>query len=207
MSEPDNKRIIGLYGEMCLAMQLHMEGWQVYRAYIDEQIDFIIAKYYCKKCKEFSSLENRNKIVKGKKKNAKFPTDCCAKCNMPSLEVVTRFIQAKTSAGIKTGKPDIRKYSFHAKLCSNVDDRSFYAWIALTGEKDEYQPHFYIFHHTDINKFDNLKLASYQETDNQKTTLRINKEGEVLNKGRIHDYSCFHGFYDNFESLDMGIPN
>ena len=47
----DNKRIIGLYGEITLAMKLHKRGCQVYKAYIDEQIDFIIAKYYCKNVK------------------------------------------------------------------------------------------------------------------------------------------------------------
>jgi len=43
-SEEDTKRIIGLYGEMSLAMELHRRGWQVYRAYIDESIGLIIER-------------------------------------------------------------------------------------------------------------------------------------------------------------------
>ena len=62
-----NKRIVGVYGEMCLAMRLHQLGWQVYRAYIDEQIDFIIARYYCKNCEKFSVLEKKRKRRKRKK--------------------------------------------------------------------------------------------------------------------------------------------
>ena len=42
-SEGD-KLVIGLYGEMRLAMELHKRGWQVYRAYIDEKFDFVILK-------------------------------------------------------------------------------------------------------------------------------------------------------------------
>ena len=39
-------------------------------------------------------------------------------------------------------------------------------------------------------------------TDNQKTTLRINKEGEVLNRGRTYDFSVFEDFHNNFECLE-----
>ncbi len=206
MPEDDQKRITGLYGEMCLAMELHRHGWQVYRAYIDEHIDFIIARYYCKKCKRFSKLESRNKIEKGIVKKMSFPTDRCALCVTNSLEVVTRFIQVKTSAGKATKKPDIRDYSFHAKLRSNVDDRAFYAWIALVKKDDKYTPHFYFFHHSEIALFDDLSIPSYQETDNQKTTLRIDDDGVVQNEGRLYDYGCFNDdFHDNFEKLAMGI--
>ncbi len=49
MNDLDNekkKQVIGLYGEMQLAMELHARGWQVHRAYIDEGIDFSITKYF-----------------------------------------------------------------------------------------------------------------------------------------------------------------
>ena len=36
-SENRDKQVIGLYGEMRLAMELHNRGWQVYRTYIDEK--------------------------------------------------------------------------------------------------------------------------------------------------------------------------
>ena len=198
MSE-DNKRIIGLYGEMCLAMELHQQGWQVYRAYIDEQIDFIIARYYCNSCKKFSNLKMRKKP-----KGGSFPTDRCEHCNQTTLEVIVRFIQVKASEGIPTKKPDVRKYSFHAKLRSNVDDRAFYAWIALTPKGKRYTPHFYIFNHKEISKFDNLDLPTYQVHDNQKVEMRINDKGLVLKKSQIYDFDSFNtDFYNNFDKLEM----
>ena len=193
----DDKRIIGLLGEMHLAIQLHTKGWQVYRAYIDEQIDFILAKYYCNNCKEFSGLKMRKKPAPS---TGEFPTNLCKKCGKEGLEFITRFIQAKASAGIEINSA-IRAYSFHAKLRSNVDDRSFYVWMAF---RDMIlPPFFYIFSHKSINRFDNLALDSYQKTDNQKTTLRIDREGRVLNEGRKHNYDCFNDmFRDNFGILD-----
>lgn len=202
MSETDDKRSIGLYGEMCLALELHKREWQVYRAYIDEQIDFIIAKYYCKKCKKFSSLEKRQHE---ERKEATFPTNLCASCLTDSLEIAVRFIQAKTSVGVDEGRQDGgHSYSFHAKLRSNVDEKAFYAWIALVGERKKYIPHFFIFNHTEICKFDDINLKSYQGTDNQKTELPINEHGEVLKEGRKYDYSCFNDdFHNNFDKLYM----
>ena len=44
-TEDKKKLVIGLYGEMHLAMLLHEKGWQVHRSYIDESIDFVITKY------------------------------------------------------------------------------------------------------------------------------------------------------------------
>ena len=61
---------------------------------------------------------------------------------------------------------------------------------------------YYIFKTEDVDRFDDLQLASYQKTDNQKTTLRINKEGTVLNQGTKHDYSAFEDFRDNFDCLE-----
>ena len=203
MSEKDEKRIIGHYGEMSLAMALHKRRWQVYRAYIDEQIDFIITRYYCNHCQGFSFLETRKHGGKN------FLSDLCENCKKPKLEVRVRYIQVKTSAGVENkNSNDFRKYSFHAKLRSNVDYRSFYVWIALVknnkNQNDDGVPHFYIFNHEEVNKFDNLQLDSYQKTDNQKTTLRIDQDGKVLNKGRIHSYDCFNNeFHNNFNALDM----
>ena len=201
--EEDRKRIIGLLGEMYLAIELHERGWQVFRAYIDEQIDFIIARYYCDKCKEFSKLEKRpTENKKGTLTGGTFPTNLCYKCETDSLKIKVRFLQAKASEGIKKSAAAMR-YSFHAKLRSNVDPHAFYVWIAITDKDARRVPHFYIFHHTEIDKFDDLSLPSYQKTDNQKTTLQINTDGLVLNKGTRHDYSCFNDdFYNNFEKLE-----
>ena len=198
MTEDYQKRIVGLYGEMALAMELHKKGWQVYRAYIDEQIDFIIAKYYCSNCDGFTELRRR----KNTSRRGTFPTNLCAACGKKKVEVHTRFVQVKTSAGEK--KKNKVDYSFHAKLRHHVDKRSFYVWIALLGDSPEaWTPHFYIFKHAEVNKFDNLKLDSYQGTDNQKTTLYFNEDGKVMNKGRKHDYRCFQEFHNNFDKLNM----
>lgn len=95
-----------------------------------------------------------------------------------------------------------RKYSFHAKLRSNVDNRSFYVWIAFKSMGAS--PNYYIFNHKEISKFDDLSLGSYQRTDNQKTTLRIDEEGDVLNKGKKHSYECFNkDFKNNFAALEI----
>lgn len=204
----DNKRIMGLYGEMAFAMRIHLEGWQVYRAYIDENVDFIIARYYCQKCKKFSSQEKRQKENRtGKKLSTTFPTNLCSDCKTDSLSFVCRFIQVKTSEGEKL--KNMRKYSFHAKLRSNVDSRTFYTWIALKqkSRKNGFTPFFYIFHHSDINRFDNLNLRSYEKTDNQKIELRIDGKGNILNQGRKYNFSCFNSeFKDNFKVFDKIVP-
>lgn len=199
-SDDGKKRTIGLYGEMLLAMELHQRGWQVYRAYIDENVDFVLCKYYCTKCKKISHQERR------KKGKGAFPTNLCGLCKKDKLIFIVRFVQVKTSAGKETRRRDgAREYSFHAKLRSNIDSRSFYAWIALveSENKDDLpKAHFYLFHHKEISRFDELTLASYQTTDNQKTNLYVNKDGDVLNKGRVHKYDCFADFFGNFEKLD-----
>jgi hypothetical protein len=47
-------------------------------------------------------------------------------------------------------------------------------------------------------------LPTYQITDNQKTTLKINKNGMVLNKGKDYDYSCFNDrFYNDWNALEI----
>ena len=201
MGEQDNKRVVGLLGEMSLAVELHLRGWQVYRAYIDEQIDFIAMRLYCRKCKKFSAPEKR---AKGRHS---FPTNLCESCKTDSLSYVCRFIQVKSSEGVAAGgdDDDRRRFSFHAKLRSNIDARAFYAWIATYQiGKGKEGAHFYIFHHSDINKFDNLNLDSYQKTDNQKTTLTISSDGRVLNRGQKYDYNCFNDeFKDGFDKLEQ----
>lgn len=96
-SESD-KLVIGLYGEMRLAMELHKRGWQVYRAYIDEKFDFVILKSYCESCKSFKNALTREKFYKGR--NRKAVTPRCETCERDNLKMLVRFIQVKTSEGV-----------------------------------------------------------------------------------------------------------
>lgn len=146
MSDSDldkKKQVIGLYGEMQLAMALHERGWQVHRAYIDE--------------------------------------------------------------GIETNSPDVRDFSFHPKIRYDMGNDVFYIWIAVFSTENNINDkicHFYIFNTKDVSLFDDISIDTYQITDNQKTTLRINKSGTVLNKGKKYDYSCFNNlFFNNFNTL------
>lgn len=210
MAEQQNKRITGELGEMYVALKLHNEGWQVYRPIIDEQIDLIVTKYYCKKCGQYSALEKRKKG-----KSGEFPTNRCQECKKEKLILITRFLQVKASAGEQKAQDKaIWDYSFHAKLRHNVDPRSYYIWVPLIKVETtcqqartlptDYDPLFYIFHHSEINKFDNINLPCYQKTDNQKTTLKVNTLTKtVVNKGTKYDYSCFErNFRDNFGKLE-----
>lgn len=64
--------------------------------------------------------------------------------------------------------------------------------------------HYYIFNSNDINKFDDITLPTYQITDNQKTSLQINIDGKVLNKGKKYNYDCFNNeFFNNFKLLEQ----
>lgn len=201
-----DKKVVGLYGEMRLAMELHKRGWQVYRAYIDEKFDFVIMKCYCTNCKQYTEAHIREEMYQNKKR--KCVTNLCEQCEHDSLHMIVRFIQVKTSEGKHTGignDADTGKesdtFSFHAKIRYHIaDNRMFYVWIATW---DEDHVHFYIFKPEDVDKFDNIQLPTYQITDNQKNSLRINKDGDVLNQGRevsgrTNDYSVFHGFRNNF---------
>ena len=61
-----------------------------------------------------------------------------------------------------------------------------------------------IFNSNDINKFDDITLPTYQITDNQKTSLQINIDGKVLNKGKKYNYDCFNNeFFNNFKLLEQ----
>ncbi|MCE3037244.1 hypothetical protein LW135_05295 [Helicobacter sp. faydin-H20] len=204
MNEQDDKKkqVIGLYGEMQLAMRLHSLGWQVHRSYIDEGIDFVISKYYCSKCKKFS-----NQLIRQDKyneSNAKCVTNLCESCKTQRLDIITKYLQVKTSEGIATKDSDIRQFSFHPKIRYNMNN-VFYVWIAVFVDDINLEQsllHYYIFHTSDVLRFDDVSLPTYQITDNQKTTLRINKKGEILNLGKKYSYECFKEFHNDFKLLD-----
>jgi len=198
--EEKKKQVIGLYGEMRLSMELHELGWQVHRAYIDEGIDFTITKYYCPVCKKYSNQYIRYTIRN--KKTVKCVTNLCEYCEETELEVISRYLQIKTSEGIKTEKDNVRKFSFHPKIRYNMGKEVFYVWIAIFDNRKEKKCHFYILNTKDVKKFDNIKLDTYQITDNQKTELPIRDDGVVLKKGKEstgYDYSVFNTkFYNDF---------
>lgn len=199
--EETKKLVIGLYGEMQLSMLLHDLGWQVHRAYIDEGIDFTITKYWCPKCQKYSNQLIRHSIYKGK--SAKCVTNLCEYCKETELNVISRYLQVKTSEGKPTSNPNERNFSFHPKIRYDMGENVFYVWIAVFGNKIDKKCHFYIFNTKDVSKFDNTKIDTYQITDNQKTTLTIDKDGIVTNSGKIYDYSCFNSqFYMNFDVLE-----
>ena len=196
MNTVDNKRHIGLGGEMHLAMELHSRGWQVYRAYIDSHTDYILTRYWCEDCKKYAEPEKRFNP-----KGGSFPTDCCETCLKNKLRFVIRFVQVKTSEGVDTAQKGVKSYKFHANLRSNIDPRAFYAWVAMIPRKGILVPHYYIFHHEEINKFNNLDLSSFQKTDNQNIHLAIDKKGNVVTEGSKYDYNCFKKFHNNFKKL------
>lgn len=202
-SESD-KLVIGLYGEMRLAMELHKRGWQVYRAYIDEKFDFVILKSYCESCQSFKNALTREEFYKGR--NRKAVTPLCETCKQDSLKMLVRFIQVKTSEGVPpkrtTSGEEVKEFSFHPKIRYHLaDSRVFYVWIQVW-DQDTHDINYYIFKTSDVERFDNLELDTYQIADNQKTTLRINRRGKVLNKGRTYDFSVFADFHNNFKCLE-----
>lgn len=211
MNELDEKKkqVIGLYGEMRLSMELYELGWQVHRAYIDEGIDFTITKYYCPICKRYSNQYIRYTNHKGKR--VKCVTNLCEHCKKTELEVISRYLQVKTSEGIKTSKDDVRKFSFHPKIRYNMGKEVFYIWIAIFDETKEKKCHFYILNTKDVEIFDDIKLDTYQITDNQKTELPIRNDGVVLKKGKEntgYDYSVFNTrFYNDFAALEIETKN
>lgn len=203
LDEEKKKQVIGLYGEMQLAMKLHSLGWQVHRGYIDEGIDFVISKYYCKVCKKFSTQFIRQESWQGQK--AKCVTNLCEFCKKTKLDIVTKYLQVKTSEGKPSKKPNAREFSFHPKIRYDMDNCVFYVWIAVFADDENLEQsiiHYYIFHSSDVSRFDDMSLPTYQITDNQKTTLRINKQGEILNNGKKYSYDCFKEFHNDFEILE-----
>ncbi|MCC6867128.1 MAG: hypothetical protein IT280_13310 [Ignavibacteria bacterium] len=205
--EEKKKQVIGLYGEMRLSMELHELGWQVHRAYIDEGIDFTITKYYCTKCKKYS-----NQYVKYSTRNSKkvkCVTNLCEHCRKNELVVISRYLQIKTSEGIETKVKNVRKFSFHPKIRYDMGNEVFYVWIAIFNDTKEKKCHFYILNTKDVEKFDNIKLDTYQITDNQKTELPIRIDGVVLKKGNPntgYDYTYFNNkFYNNFAAFEIEL--
>jgi len=205
--EDRTKLVIGLYGEMRLSMMLHELGWQVHRAYIDEGIDFVITKYWCPHCQEYSNQYIRFQEYKGQTK--KCVTNLCEHCKKTELEVISRYLQVKTSEGIEDSKdPEVRKFSFHPKIRYNMGYEVFYVWIAVFDNTKEKTCHFYILNSKDVKRFDDIELPTYQITDNQKTTLIIRNDGVVLSEGRIHDYRCFNErFYNDWGALEIEKKN
>lgn len=122
---------------------------------------------------------------------------------------MSRYLQVKTSEGIKIEPENIRKFSFHPKIRYDMGKEVFYVWIAVFDDKIEKICHFYIFNTKDVQKFDNINLDTYQITDNQKTELTIRKDGVVLKKGSAstgYNYSVFNTkFYNNFASLEIEL--
>ena len=198
----EKKSVIGLWGEMTLAMKLHELGWAVHRAYIDEGIDFVISKYYCSNCKSYSKQLINHTAYKGK--NAKCVTNLCEKCRNTELSLVSKYLQVKTSEGVDTGTPNVKDFSFQPRIGYMTGDDVFYVWIAVYEQSGGIKkPYFYIFNSKDVTKFDNISLDSYQITDNQQTHLYIRDDGYVTNKGRIYNYNCFNtDFYNNWTCLD-----
>ncbi|GMO11549.1 MAG: hypothetical protein Ta2D_13720 [Rickettsiales bacterium] len=210
MSDIDKKKsVIGLYGEMQLSMILHEMGWQVHRAYIDEGIDFTITKYWCPKCKKFSNQFIR-KTENTQYKNAKCVTNLCEFCKDTELQIISKYLQVKTSEGNIVEGKDYRTFSFHPKIRYNMND-VYYVWIAVFNEnnlitdiKEIENPiiHFYIFKTEDVKLFDNFDIDTYQITDNQKTSLKIDKDGNILDKGIKYSYECLKTFHNNFKVLE-----
>ncbi len=130
---------------------------------------------------------------------------------MTKLEVISRYLQVKTSEGIKTEKPNIRKFSFHPKIRYYMGKEVFYVWIAIFNDLKEKICHYYILNTKDVEIFDNINLDTYQITDNQKTELPITTNGIVLKKSTTsigYDYSIFNTrFYNDFNALEIEINN
>lgn len=208
-NEDKKKLVIGLYGEMQLAMLLHEKGWSVHRSYIDEGIDFVITKYFCKKCRKYTNQYIKNELYEDK--NRKCVTNLCEICKTDNLDIVSKYLQVKTSEG-KDRDDNSRNFSFHPKIRYDMGENVFYVWIAIfskefLSQQDEQisSPiiHFYIFNTNNVRSFDDISIATYQITDNQKTTLTIDKEGVILNKGKKYNYNCFKDFHNNFSCLDI----
>ena len=216
-----NKRVIGIVGETLTALELHQKGWQIYQPIVDDQIDLVVTRYYCKHCQKYFGLfekpmlnKHRQPIMNSSNKQKTFISNLCENCQRNDLIFIVRYLQVKTSEGVaqkakKPRHPGAKEYSFHAKLRHNVDPRSFYIWVAIL---DNRKPSFYIFRNDEIDKFDDTSLPSYQDSDNQKTTLRIDTTtGQVLNQAKIQgrSYSYFNNpneFFDNFDKLETIIP-
>lgn len=119
--------------------------------------------------------------MKGKTRNV---SQICASIVRTELMIISRYLQVKTSEGKPTGRNDVREFSFHLKIRYDMGKEVFYVWIAIFDNKIDKICHFYVLNTKDVKEFDNINLPTYQIADNQKTTLKINKNGMVLNKGK-----------------------
>lgn len=201
------KQVLKTYGEMRLSLELHELGWQVNKGYFDVGISFTITKYYCSICNKYSNQNIRSTI--GNEEMVNCVTNLCEHCNETELKVVSRYLIVEIQEGIKTGKDNIRKFSFHPKIRYNMGEEVFYVWIAIFDDTAEKKCHFYILNTKDVVKFDNISLDTYQVTDNQKTELPIRSDGVVLKKGSTttgYDYSVFNSrFYNDFNALEIEL--
>ncbi len=204
-NDEKKKQVIGLYGEMQLAMALHNKGWQVHRSYIDEGIDFVITKYWCSSCKKFTHQYIKKEKYKGKDKNC--VTNLCKMCKKNGIKIISKYLQVKTSEGIATKNITIREFSFHPKIRYDMGKDVFYIWIAVFNDTPNILNtpivHFYIFNTKYVTLFDDIKIDTYQITDNQKTTLTINAKGVILNEGKKYKYDCFNKFHNDFKCLEQ----
>lgn len=196
------KQVIGLVGETLTSLELHRRGWLVYRPVVDEQIDLIISRYYCKHCSEFSGLYTKKTLRENKTRKA--VTNLCEKCQKDELVFIVRYLQVKTSAGVDHSIPEAKDFSYHPKLRYHVDPRFFYVWVAMPND----EPFYYVFHHTEVAEFDNINLDSYQITDNQQLHLIIDKEtGEVVKNQKYMDFfNDTDKAFQNFKKLEQIIP-
>ena len=175
---------------------------------MNDGIDFVISKYYCKVCKKFSTQFIRQESWHGQK--AKCVTNLCEFCKESKLDIITKYLQVKTSEGKTIYNKGVivenmRNFSFHPKIRYDIDTCVFYIWITVFAENENLEQsiiHYYIFHSSDVGRFDDMSLPAYQITDNQKTTLRISKQGEILNNGKKYSYDCFKEFHNDFEILE-----
>lgn len=196
------KQVIGLVGETLTSLELHRRGWLVYRPVVDEQIDLIISRYYCKNCSEFSGLYTKETLRENKTRKA--VTNLCEKCQKDELVFIVRYLQVKTSAGVEHRTPEAKDFSYHPKLRYHVDPRSYYIWVAIPEDR----PFYYVFRHTEVAEFDDINLDSYQITDNQQLHLIIDKEtGEVVKNQKYMDFfNDRDKAFQNFEKLEQIIP-
>jgi hypothetical protein len=196
--------LVNSYAQIIFIRKLHDLGWQVF--YGSKEFYFLIIRYWCSNCKRYSDQYIRHE--KYNDKMQKCVTNLCQYCKKTELTVISRYLQVKTSEGIEIkGRPNERHFSFHPKIRYDTGLEMFYIWIAVfNSNRRDRIAHFYILNTKEVKEFDDINLPTYQITDNQKTTLTIRKDGVVLNKGNVYDYSCFNNrFYENWQALELEL--
>lgn len=71
----------------------------------------MISKYYCKSCEKFSNQLIRQETWEGKK--AKCVTNLCEFCKQTKLDIVTKYLQVKTSEGKPIYNKDVIMENVH----------------------------------------------------------------------------------------------